>query len=668
MNLIVVESPTKARTLSAFLGKEFLIQATGGHIKDLPKSKLAIDIENGFTPEYVLVSRNKELIKKIKENAEKSQSIYLATDPDREGEAIAKHVEEILLDSKKKVDKTRLSRIVFHEITKNAVEEALRNPRQIDLKLVDAQIARRVLDRLVGYKLSPLLWRKIRRGLSAGRVQSVAVRLIVEREREIQNFVPVEYWDIFSKVRAKNSRLASDSFIVQLYKIDGKKAVVSNGDKAKEVVDDLEKASYMVFDVKKREVRKSPYPPFTTSTMTQSAARIFSWSAKKTMSIAQRLYEEGLITYHRTDSFNISSQALSKVRDFISQEYGGKYLPDKPRLYKKVSKLAQEAHEAIRPTDLSARVKVESKKYEKEGNLLYDLIWRRFVASQMSDCLFDETNIEVLAENKDTPSGHRYILKISGQVMRFDGWRKVIPLSKEELPKLPFVQKGEFLDLIKVFSEQKFTQPPPRYNEASLIKTLESLGIGRPSTYAPIITTIQLRQYVEKKEGRFYPTPIGLAVTDFLVNNFSDIVDYSFTAEMENELDEIAKGSRQWQKMMGEFYKPFEEKLKDVDERSKRVKIETEKVGKKCPTCEKEGRIGENQGELVIRTGRFGKFISCSNFPECKHTERFVEEMDIKCPKCKEAKIIVKKTKRGKKFYSCPRYPNCDWASWRKPS
>ena len=673
MNLIIVESPTKARTLSRFLGSEYTPIATGGHIKDLPKSKLSIDVENDFEPEYVVVDKKKDTISKLLKEAEKADEIYLATDPDREGEAIAKHVEEVLIISKIKISKSKLTRIVFHEITKEAVEEAISHPGKINENLVNAQISRRVLDRLVGYKLSPLLWKKVRRGLSAGRVQSVAVRLIVEKEREIEAFKPIEYWEIACKVQGTRNREQGKQFVVQLAKINDKKAEVKNADQAKKAVADLEKSDYKVFGVKKKEVRKSSYPPFTTSTMTQAGSRLFSWSAKKTMSVAQRLYEEGLITYHRTDSVNVSKIALAAVRKYIEGKYGKDYLPENPKYYKKTSKLAQEAHEAIRPTNVSTKYEVQGNKFAKEGEMLYSLIWKRFVASQMTESVFDSTTIEVLAqprnlETEKQKNNNNYLLRASGQIMKFEGWRKVIPLSKGEEPELPRVEKDEVLDLVKVLSEQKFTQPPARYNEASLIKTLESLGIGRPSTYAPTISTIQIRQYVEKDEGRFYPTPVGTAVTDFLVKYFPGIVDYSFTAKMEDELDNVAKGDAEWQKMMRDFYQPFDKKLGEVEKKSKRVAIETEKLGRKCPTCKKEGRVGEEQGELVIRTGRFGKFISCSKFPECKHTEKYVEKLKIKCPKCKKGEVVIKSTRKGKKFYGCSRYPECDWASWRKPS
>jgi len=662
MNLIVVESPTKARTLSRFLGKDYDVEATMGHIKDLPKSKLGVNVEENFAPDYLIVEAKNKSIKKIKSGAKKAETIYLATDPDREGEAISQHVQEILNGANTK-------RIVFHEITKNAVENAIENPKEVNKNLVDAQIARRVLDRLVGYKLSPLLWKKVRRGLSAGRVQTVTVRLIVEREREIKAFRPQEYWEIYTDVARQNDLVKeqnSTNFTVKLAKVNKKKAEIKNKEQADKVISDLNKASYKVINVRKREVRKSPLPPFTTSTLTQSAATSYFWSAKRTMSIAQKLYEKGYITYHRTDSTNISSSAIKKVRNYIKTEFGVNYLPKSPRIYKTKSKVAQEAHEAIRPTKV-ARTKVDDAKV-KEAGKLYSLIWKRFVASQMAESVYDETRIEVEAEIENGEHA-KYILGIGGQIMKFDGWRKVsIPFkNKEDKVQLPDVREGEPLDLIKVISDQKFTQPPPRYGEAALIKTLEKLGIGRPSTYAPTITTIQIRNYVEKKEGKFYPTLVGVAVNDFLIKYFPNIFDYEFTAGMENELDSIANGKREWQGMMGDFYKPFEKKLVEVEEKSKRVKIETEKLGIKCPTCEKEGRTAKLRGELVIRVGRFGKFVSCSNFPECKHTEKYLEKIGMTCPDCGKGDVIIKKTGKGRQFYGCSRYPKCKFASWRKP-
>ena len=652
MNLIVVESPTKARTLSRFLGKDFTVEATMGHIKDLPKEKLGVDIENNFKPEYVIVKKKAKSIKKVKDTAKSAQKVYLATDPDREGEAIAQHVKEIITNSKPE-------RIVFHEITKGAVEDALAHPREIDKKLVNAQIARRVLDRLVGYKLSPLLWKKVRRGLSAGRVQSVAVRLIVEREREIEDFRSQEFWEIFAQVVQKEKE-ERESFLVKLLKIDGKKAEVNNKRKAERVVTELKKSDFKVSDIRKREVKKSPYPPFTTSTLTQTAARFFGWSAKKTMMFSQRLYEEGLITYHRTDSTNIAKLAINGVRTHIEKEFGTRYLPSGPRVYKTKSKVAQEAHEAIRPTKVDSKFKIRNEKFEKDGKRLYELIWKRFVACQMADSIYDETRIDVFAKSKvKSQKSKVYLLRVGGQIMKFDGWRKIIrPLKKEE-PQLPDVEKNEPLQLIKVDSQQKFTEPPPRFSEASLIKKLEELGIGRPSTYVPTISTIQLRQYVEKKEARFHPTPVGTTVNDFLIKNFPKIFNYSFTAKMESDLDEVANGNIKWTDMMGDFYKPFEKKLEQVEEKSKRVKIETEKLGKACPECKK--------GELVVRIGRYGKFVSCSRFPDCDYRERYLEKIGMKCPECGKGDVIIKKTGKGRQFYGCSRYPDCKWASWQKP-
>jgi DNA topoisomerase-1 len=648
MNLIVVESPTKARTLSRFLGKDYQIEATMGHIMDLPKSTLGVDVKNNFKPEYLFIEKRKEAIEKIKSAAKKAAKIFLATDPDREGEAISYHAKEIL-------GSLKTTRIVFHEITKEAVEEAILTPRDIDKNLVDAQVGRRVLDRLVGYKLSPLLWKKVRRGLSAGRVQTVTVRLIVEREREIEKFKPREYWEISCEVSPKGAK--AKVFLISFIGTQAGRLEVKNKSDAERIVSHLKKSSYEVFDVRKRELRKNPYPPFTTSTMSQAGARIFGWSVKRTMSIAQRLYERGFITYHRTDSAFISQNALKKVRELIEKDFGKPYLPPSPRFYKVTSKLAQEAHEAIRPTDLSKKSDdIKSKKYGGDAKTLYDLIWRRFVASQMTASLYDETTIDVYAKDGET-----YVLRASGQVIKFDGWRAVIPAKKdaEGVNVLPEIEKGERLSLIKVNSQQKFTEPPARFNEASLIKTLEQLGIGRPSTYAPIITTIQIRNYVEKEEGKFIPTPIGVAVNDFLMEHFPEVFDYQFTAEMESDLDKVADGKNKWEESIKKFWKPFEKKLTSTENHSKRVKIETEKLGLKCPECKK--------GELVVRIGRFGKFVSCSRFPECDYSEKYIQKIGMKCPKCKKGEIIVKKTKKGKKFFGCSRFPDCDFASWKNP-
>ncbi len=651
MNLIIVESPTKAKTLSKFLGDAYRVEATMGHIKDLPKSKMGVDIEHDFVPQFDVAPKKSAQIKKIVSAASKADHIYLASDPDREGEAIAQHVYEVLIDAAKGKPKD-MKRIVFHEITKEAVEEAISNPHSIDTNLVDAQAARRVLDRLVGYSLSPVLWKKVRRGLSGGRVQSVAVRLIVEREREIQAFKPVEYWIIGSELRSANDKT---SFVSELSKIDGKKAVVSDTQAADAIVADLKASNYSVLDVTKREVKKHAYPPFTTSTMSQAGARLYGWSAKRTMALAQSLYEQGFITYHRTDSTNIASVAISKVREYVTKTYGPEYVPQTPNFYKKKAKSAQEAHEAIRPTDITAKGKNAADGMEGPQKKLYDLIWHRFVASQMSVAVFDETTILVEAKTSGSPT---YLLRTSGQIMKFEGWRKMFPKG-DDIVIVPAVTKGETLDLVKVNADQKFTLPPARFNEASIIKTLESLGIGRPSTYAPTISTIQARGYVEKDEGKFTPTAIGFAVNDFLVANFAKIVDYSFTAEMEGDLDNVAQGKAKWQKEIGKFWKPFETSVKAA-EKVDRVKIETEKLGRMCPTCK--------EGELVIRTGRFGKFISCARFPECKHTEKFLVTIKMKCPTCKEGEVVIKKTKKGRKFFGCSRYPDCNYASWKNPT
>jgi DNA topoisomerase-1 len=673
MNLIIVESPTKARTLAGFLGGDYRVIATMGHIKDLPKSKLGVEIENNFCPSYVEIKKKGDVVKEVKKAAKEAAVVYIATDPDREGEAIAAHVQQILSDSilskNKKARASRypnisVSRISFHEITKEAVEQAIANPRGIDDNLVDAQIARRVLDRLVGYKLSPLLWKKVRRGLSAGRVQTVAVRLIVEKEQEISAFKPKEYWEIFCQVKSSKLKVQSE-FTVQLISVKdgsaaGRKIKITDKNQADEVVAELKKASYKVLNIKKREVVKNPYPPFTTSTLTQAASRLFGWSAKRTMSIAQKLYEEGLITYHRTDSLNMAGVAVEKVRKYIQKQYGDKYLPPRARFYKTSSKVAQEAHEAIRPTDVNTEYRIQNTEYGGDSKKLYDLIWRCFVACQMAAAIYDETIIDVAAEYSSV-----YVLRASGQIMKFDGWKKLyiptsgVALDSPEVNSLPEVHKDEPLQLIEVLSEQKFTQPPARYTEASLIKTLEKLGIGRPSTYAPIISTIQIRNYVEKREGKFFPTTIGLAVNDFLIPNFPGVFEYGFTAKMEEEFDNIAEGKVKRERVLKDFWDPFDKELVKVEKSSKRVKIETEKIGRKCPECKK--------GDLVIRLGRFGKFISCSRFPDCKYTEKYLEKTGVKCPKCKEGDVIIKKTGKGRKFFGCSRYPDCKWASWRKP-
>jgi len=652
MKLIIVESPTQSKTLGNFLGKDFRVVSTMGHIRDLPEKTLGIKIEKGktfdFLPEYVFLEKKKEVIEELKQEAKKASQIFLATDPDREGEAIAWHTSQIL-------SKPSLSRIVFHEITKTAIEKALKHPGKINLDLVDAQQARRILDRLVGYKLSPLLWRKIRRGLSAGRVQSVAVRLIVEREKEIEKFIPEEYWEIWAELRRHLGGLKEGvpTFLAKLNKLNGKTLKVENQTQAKEIVEELQKANYEVGSVEEKRVSQSPVPPFTTSTLQQRASSRLGFSSKRTMRIAQGLYEKGLITYHRTDSLSLANEAIKSIRNYIQKNYGSDFLPENPHFYKTKSKVAQEAHEAIRPTDIF-RPSTAIKSGNKDEEHLYDLIWRRTLACQMMAAIWDQTRINVQAVSVK----NLYTLLAEGKVIKFAGWLKLYEKSNEE-EVLPKVKAGDDLDLLKLKDEQKFTQPPPRYTEATLIKALEERGIGRPSTYAPIVSTIQTRQYVEKQEGKFKPTSLGTTVNDFLVEYFPDVFDYQFTANMEDELDDIANGKREWVPVINDFYQPFEEKLTSVSQVAERVQVPTEATGEKCPQCQ--------EGQLVIRVGRFGKFLSCSRFPECDYSAPLIQKLEgIKCPQC-GGEVVIRRTKKGKQFYGCANYPKCHWASWRKP-
>jgi len=641
MKLVIVESPTKAKTLAKFLGKEYKIEASMGHIRDLPSNKINVDVENGFVPVYAVDDRKKKVVSLLKKLAKTSEKIILATDSDREGEAIAYHI-EYLLGGKE----GEFERIVFHEITKKAIEEALKNPGKVNIQLFEAQQARRILDRLVGYKLSPILWKKVRRGLSAGRVQSVAMRLIVEREREIEVFKADEYWDISAEVKKQ----AEEKFTVKLAKIEGKKAKVENGKEAKKIEDDLKKAEYKVGEVKARLTKQYSVPPFITSTLQRTAGQRFGWSAKKVMSTAQKLYESGLITYHRTDSFNMAKEAIEKSRGYIKEQYGDKYLPEKANYYKSRSKMVQGAHEAIRPTKMS---KIDSG-LGQNWDKLYRLIWQRFIACQMMPAEFEKTRVDVEAG--------MYGLTAEGQRLIFDGWYAAYGGSEKmeaKLQQLPKLDQGDLLELIKVLIEQKFTQPPARYTEASLIKILEEKGIGRPSTYAPILSTIQGRQYVEKVEKKLQPTSVGITVTDFLTKHFPVVMDYEFTARIEDDLDNIAKGEKKWVKILEDFYGPFDKKVEYVTDKVKRVKIEVEKTGEKCPECKK--------GDIVIRVGRFGKFLSCSRFPDCKHTGNYKEVVEgAKCGDC-EGEVVVKKTRKGRQFYGCGNYPKCKWASWNKP-
>ncbi len=655
-NLIIVESPTKAKTLGKFLGSQYEVLASNGHVRDLPKSKLGIDVEHNFTPDYAIPKDKNEVVAKLKKASRDAKEVYLATDPDREGEAIAWHISYIL-------GKKSTKRISFHEITESAVNEALGNPHQININLVDAQQARRVLDRLVGYKLSPLLWRKVRVGLSAGRVQSVALRLIVDREREVEAFKPTEYWGIEAKVRD-----GGGEFIATLLKSEGKKVEIGNAEAADKIEKDLRAGELKVSDVKDSTSKRSPYPPFTTSSLQQAAANRLGFTSKKTMMIAQQLYEGvelgsegsvGLITYMRTDSLNLAETAISAARSFIGEQFGREYVPAEARHYKTKSKGAQEAHEAIRPTLITRTPDSVKEHLNRDQLRLYELIWQRFVACQTEDATYAKRSIDI--------TSGAYLLRASGSKVSFQGWLKVYAVAAEDESKdeeaghandiLPDVKIGETLTLLDLAKLQHFTEPPARYTEASLIKALEEYGIGRPSTYAPIISTIIERRYVEREERKLLPTPLGIAVNDFLVANFPDIVDTTFTAKMEGELDEIAEGKAKWQPIIADFYGPFEKHLGEVQETAQRVKIKAELSDKVCPECGKQ---------LVVRIGRFGKFLACSGYPECKHTEKFIEKVEAKCPE-DGGDIVLLRTRRGRPFYGCSNYPKCKFMSWHRP-
>ncbi len=657
MKLVIVESPTKARTLSRFLGNGYAIEASMGHLRDLPKSKLGVDLENDFEPIYELSEGKSKLIAKLKKEAKEADKIFLATDPDREGEAISWHIKTMLHDNGQKkslkIAEDKFARVTFHEITKTAIEAAVNNPTQLNLALVDAQQARRVVDRLVGYTLSPVLWKKVRRGLSAGRVQSVALRLMVEREKEIAAFKPVEYWEV--KVHLKKT-VDDRSKIVDLW-VELVDQELGSAKVVEPLVADLKKATYMVVKVEKKEKVRRPYPPYITSTLQQASANVLGYTAKDTMRLAQELYEKGLITYHRTDSLNLAAEAVNGARDYIKTQYGEKYLPPTANFYKTNSKNAQEAHEAIRPTDARTNALSETENgFTSKHVRLYRLIWQRFIACQMMPAIYDATMITVMADKT-------YKLRASGSVVKFDGWRilyntQTQTTDKEEII-LPELTEGEQLKYEDLTSEQKFTQPPARYNDASLVKELEKRGIGRPSTYASIISTVVARGYVERVEKRLIPSAVGQTVTDFLGEHFPDILDYEFTAEMEEDLDRIARGEKEWRKIMKAFYTPFAKQVKKVEETAKRAAVPVEETGEMCPECK--------EGKLVIRSGRFGKFLSCGRFPECKYTASYTKKLEgFECPKCK-GEVVMKRTKRGRSFWGCANYPKCDYASWKDP-
>ncbi len=706
MKLLIVESPTKAKTISKFLDKTYKVESSKGHVMDLRKNKLSVDLENNFKPEYIIPEKAEKQVAILKKLANKADTVILATDEDREGEAIAWHL-ITALDLKNQ----KIERIAFHEITQKAIEAALKNPGKLDMGLVNAQQARRVLDRLVGYKLSPLLWSKIRRGLSAGRVQSVAVRLIVEREEEIKKFKDQEYWEVSTELEKDQKK-----FKARLWKKDDKiykKLDINNEKEVREIEADLKKSKPTIEKINKKEISKNPPPPFITSTLQQSANNILGFSAKQTMMIAQKLYEgvaledkkaTGLITYMRTDSLSLSDQATSEAQKTIDKLFGPEYALEKPRFYKTKAKGAQEAHEAIRPTfpskdPESIKQYLDSKQYR-----LYKLIWQRMVASQMAAAKIDSTTIEISADN--------YKLKASGSIVRFDGYMKLTG-QKNEDNILPELTENDKLKLNKVLTEQKFTQPPSRYNEASLVKALEKNGIGRPSTYAPTISTVQTRGYVEKDESKkLFPTEIGTVVNQLLVEHFSEIVDYQFTADVENSLDEIADNKKEWTKIIGDFYKPFEKNLKMKNKEIKKEDFQKD-LGRKCPNCgnkliEKFGRFGKfiacsnypeckftektkedqavedkiikseggKDGKVIcekcgspmnVKNGPYGPFLGCSNYPACKNIKKVENKIGVKCPEC-GSDMVEKKSKKGRVFYGCSGYPKCNFMSWYKPT
>jgi len=673
-NLIIVESPTKAKTISHFLGKDFEVIASYGHVRDLPKSKLGIDVENQFIPTYLIPKKSQKKVNELKKIAKEAKEIILATDEDREGEAIAWHLTQILnLDNEPK-------RMVFHEITKPAIEEALKNPREINMDLVNAQQGRRILDRLVGYELSPFLWKKVFRGLSAGRVQSPALRLIIEREKERNAFKQEEYFTIsalMQKIKDQNEKACPEhsrriKFEADLWKINNKSLPspgIKNKDEVENIKTELEKKTGFITDIKTSQNKKYPLPPFTTSTLQQTAWQAFRFPAKKTMFLAQSLYEgkdlgngsQGLITYMRTDSLNLSSLSLKTAKEFLEKTYGTKYALKEPRFFKSKSRLIQEAHEAIRPTDPHLEPDKIQKYLSKDEFKLYHLIWSRFLASQMPEALLEKNSLLIEVQGEK----NQYLFQIHFYHLVFDGFLKIYQYQK--LPELmdifPHFALKEEIKINEIIIKQHSTQPPPRYNDATLVKTLEAFGIGRPSTYAPIISVLQERGYILRDENKaLAPTEIGFLVNDILAKHFKNIVDYQFTSQIEEKLDEIAQGKLIWQKAIEDFYLPFKKNLMNkYDEVSKEEVSPITQLDEKCPLC---------GNPLITRWGKYGKFISCSDWPKCTYTRSLInnEKLNIKCPKCHEGEVVLKRNKRGKMFYACSRWPDCDFASSLKPT
>ncbi|MFC1700287.1 type I DNA topoisomerase [Patescibacteria group bacterium] len=705
MKLVIVESPTKAKTLSKILPKDYTIEASNGHVRDLPKSGLGVDPENNFKIEYEVPTKAKKVISKLKKSLKETDEIILATDPDREGEAIAWHLKYLLTPKKGK--EIVFKRAVFHELTQSAIEHAFEKTGEIDEDLVEAQKARRVLDRLVGYKLSPLLWKKVRYGLSAGRVQSVAVRLVVEKEKDRKKFNPEEYWSIVGRFISKDK----SEFSAELARREGKPLEVKSKEDVKKIEVELKGESFKINLIKKSERKRKPYAPLKTSTLQQSMANVFGFSAKKTMRAAQGLFEKGYITYHRTDSISLSSSFIGTVRDLVGQEFGKNYLPPKRITYKTKSKSAQEAHEAIRPTELRRLPKGGKDGLKPDEFKTYSMIWKRAVESQMKPVVYDQTTIEILSSDK------KYLFRVTGSIVKFPGWYKVgefLGITESngngdengnafgKFGELPKVSEGDTVTLKGITSEQHFTQPPARYTDASLIKKLEELGIGRPSTYAPTLSTIQSRGYVLKEGRSFEPTDVAFVVIDLLLEHFPKILDYNFTADMEENLDEVAEGKQEWVPLIREFYGPFEKLLEKKEKELHKADVTTlEKTDEKCPDCGKNlnvklGKYGKflscsdypeckfakpleedengdfgpcpecEDGVMKLRRGKFGKFLACTNYPKCKTTQPYLDKIGMECPKCEKGDVVVKKAKK-RTFYGCSRYPDCDYSSWKNP-
>ena len=648
--LVIVESPAKAKTIGKYLGKNYIVEASMGHVRDLPKSKLGVDIEDNFTPKYITIRGKGELLDKLKKSAKKADKIYLATDPDREGEAISWHLANIL-----KISPEDSCRIVFNEITKTAVKSSIKEARAIDQNLVDAQQARRILDRLVGYEISPILWRNVKWGLSAGRVQSAALKLICDREEEVKAFIPKEYWTV--DVVLKKDR---KKFSIKLLRYKDKKIEINCKGDADKIIEDLSKDKYKVSSVKKGKKTKNPLPPFTTSTLQQDASRKLNFVTKRTMSIAQALYEGvevkgygtvGLITYMRTDSVRISEEAQVKARDFITNSYGEDYIPSSPRNYKS-KKNIQDAHEAIRPSYIEITPEVAKSNLTPEQYKLYTLIWQRFVASQMAACELNTNSIDII--NGD------YKFRATGSTMKFDGFMKVydyITEDEESDVSLPVLEEDEILDSNSIEGTQHFTQPPARYTEASFVKLLEEKGIGRPSTYVPTISTLLSREYILREKKNLIPTELGFIVNNIVSDYFKQIVDVDFTADMESKLDNIEEGSESWTKVVAEFFEPLKVAIEKAEKEVSKVVIEDKVSDVPCDKC---GRM------MVIKHGRYGDFLACPGYPDCKNAKPIVEELDVPCPKC-GGKILARKSKKGKKFFGCSNYPNCDFVSWNEP-